>query len=87
MQAEGLLHELPHCLGLKQMAALVLRHDFQTCPNGESQDWNKGILVPDANHVVGTGSRDKLPRDLVTAKEFFEDLWSTCLAGSIFLGA
>src|SRR5262249_61649593 len=63
----------PHHFCLKQMSVLMLCDDFQTCANGETQQWDERILEPDAVHIVAARSLDQLPGSLVTAEKRFQN--------------
>jgi hypothetical protein len=58
---------------LKQMAALVLRDNFQAGAHRETQYRDERVLEPEVIHVKCACVPDQSPRGLVTAKKGFEN--------------
>jgi hypothetical protein len=77
---------LPYAFGLQQMAALMFRDDFQARTNPEPQQWDEGIPVANAIHIVIACSPGQLPGSLVTAKKSLQNDWFYLPGGFYFPG-
>jgi hypothetical protein len=65
----GKTRTTPDTLSLEQMAALVLRNNFQTRTDGETQQREEGIIEPDAVHIEVAGPPNQPSRYFVTGKK------------------
>ena len=77
---------LSYAFGLQQMAARMFGDDFQARANREPQQWDEGIPVANAVHIVGACLPRQLSGGLVTAKKTIQNDGFYMLGGFYLLG-
>ena len=68
------------------MTTLMFCDDFQTCANCEPQEWDEGILVPNAVHVVVACLPDQRSGSFSTPKKSLQNSGFYLLGGFYFVG-
>jgi hypothetical protein len=77
---------VPHSFCLKQMTIRVFCDDFQTRANCEPQEWDEGILVPNAVHVVVACLSDQRSSSFSTPMKSLQNSGFYLFGGFYFVG-